>query len=1130
MTDPGSDSRSTASRETTAWPAGGSFVGRRRELAEVCAGLDATSTGRGTLFLLVGDAGIGKTRLAEEMSAHARRSGAHVLWGRCWEGGGAPAYWPWIEILRAYRRGADDADVPRLVGLGGASLAALVEELRDRLPPDAAGAVAGDPEQARFALFDAATTFLGRAAARRPLVLVFDDLHVADQPSLLLLQYFARALAEYPILVVGSYRPLEARRQPEVTEILDEIARHGHRIPLRGLASDDVERFIESTFGVRAGHLAEAVHRATDGNPFFVDEILRVLAAEGRLDERAAGPIGIPDGVRGAIRRRLGPVSADCANLLAVAAVAGREFHVGDLERAGGVSARQILDLIGEAINAGILSGIPLMPARYRFSHILIRDTLYDDLPPARRADLHRALGESMEEVYRDDLDPHVAALARHFVAATPAGSVEKAIEYSIAAGDRAAGQVAYEEAARHYECALDMLAQRAGNDERRCRLLLALGEARNASGEIDRAKEALALAGDIAARLALAEPLARAALAYGGPWALMFSPAAIADPVLVDLLERALAALGQSDGALRAKVLARLANKLYYVGAPERAARLSEDAVAMAERIDDRAALASALYARHTVSWGPEHLGHRLRDAATIIRLADEARDPDLALRGRFLLIEDLLAAGRVSEVDREIAAYQRLADETRGPFENWFAILYRAMRALLDGRLDDGERLAGDALQFGQQVQGRQAAAENAVQAYSVQTFCVLLERGDLAMVEPGLRMLAAQYPMVPGWRCALARLHCAAGDEVETRRQFDVVAANDFADLPRDAGWLAAMGLLSETCAFLGDARRSELLYALLRPHSGMNIAVDGMLCTGAVDRYLGLLAGTMGRRDVAVEHFDAAVAMNARMGAHTWLAHTRFDYAAVLLAQDGPRDRARGLEMLAVARRTAEQLGMTRLLERATALEGRSPPPAIDMRDAGENVFRREGEYWTICYAGVTVRLRHVRGLACLALLLRHPHREFRASELAGLLDVEGPLADGREDDGGAGHAEGDTGPVLDTRARREYEERVAELRAQLEQETDFADPARIVEVMEQVDFLGRELGRGIGAGGRARRTGSPTERARLKVTKAIRTAIARIASQHRALGRHLDGTIRTGTSCRYVPDREPVAWT
>ena len=423
-----------------------------------------------------------------------------VLWGRCWEGEGAPAFWPWVQIVRAYVEAVDPAVLRQDMGAGAADIAQVVPAVHDRLP-DLPIPPPVEPEAARFRLFDSLAGFLRAAAGRRPLLLVLDDLHWADAPSLALLRFLGRELEGAGLLVVGIYRHTEVDRGHPLVATLADLTRgqHHRRLRLGGLDQREVASFVALVTGVAPSPaLASAVHRQTDGNPFFVTEVVRLLASQDRLDhaetDLPALAAGLPEGVRAVVAERLGRLSDGCQGVLEVAAVLGRDFQLPALEPATGLDPARLLELLEEAETARVVAAVPGGLGRWRFAHALVQEVLYEGLPAARRIRLHGRVGEALEAVYEADPGPHLAELAHHFVAAAPGGQevVDRAVRVATAAGRRALEVLAWEEAADLFERALAALELAERPDpQQRCQLLLALGEARMTAGDVAAARVA---------------------------------------------------------------------------------------------------------------------------------------------------------------------------------------------------------------------------------------------------------------------------------------------------------------------------------------------------------------------------------------------------------------------------------------------------------------------------------------------------------------------------------------------------------------------------------------------------------------------------------------------------------------
>ncbi len=909
--------------------AGGVFVGREKEMDELRAGLEDALSGRGRLLMLVGEPGIGKTRTSEELATYGRLRNLQVLWGRCYEGEGAPAYWPWVQAIRSYVQDCDPAALLSEMGPGAADIAQVVSEVRERLPGLPAPP-ALEPEQARFRLFDSITTFLKNAAKGQPLILVLDDLHWADKPSLLMLQFLARELRGARLMVLGTYRDVELKRQHPLAQTLGELNREGlsQRILLRGLSERDVARFIEITSGIAPPEsLVDAVYKETEGNPFFVNEIVRLLVADGRLerpDDVKSWSVTIPQGVREVVGRRLDHLSDDCNRVLTIGSVIGREFGLRVLEHVADVSGDRLLEALEEAMAARVITEVPRSADHYSFSHALIRETLYEELSTTRRVRLHRQIGEVLEGI---DPEGHLPQLAYHFSEAAPGGDVDKAVDYARRAAERALAQYAYEEAVADYERALQALELKSPPDEtQQCGLLIALGDAQLRAGDSEMGQETFLRAADLARKLNSPELLAQAALGMGRVFLV-----GNLDERSASLLEEALAALSEQDSALRARVTANLAYVTYFTAPREQRLVMTHEAVEMARRIGDKSVLAFTLNARHQSLWELENIEERLEVAAEALRLAQEAGDRDAEASARFYFIFNYLEGGDIPALYTAIAEFSRLAEELRQPGRLWSAALLRATQALLEGRFQDAETLAQQALAAGQRGE-----AQNAVQMYSVQMFTLRREQGRLPEWEPAMKGFVGQYPLVPAWRTGLAYLYSELGREAEAREQFEVIAAGDFAALPYDANWPIGAALCAQVCAFLGDADRAAVLYERMLPHATRWINVGSAAATiGCFSRYLGLLATTVGRWEDAERHFQYAAEVHAKMGARYWLPWTHYEHADMLLRRDSPGDREKALSLVSQALEAAQPLGMKALIERAVALKLKAQ--GIESRD-------------------------------------------------------------------------------------------------------------------------------------------------------------------------------------------------
>jgi DNA-binding SARP family transcriptional activator/tetratricopeptide (TPR) repeat protein len=885
------------------------FVGRERELAELVGGLENAFAGRGRLFLLAGEPGIGKSRLADELVARAGARGARILVGRCWEAGGAPAYWPWVQALRPYLRDTDADSLRSQLRDGAAYVARLLPELRDLLA-DLPPAPSLESEGARFRLFDSMTAFLKRAAAERPLVLVLDDLHAADEPSLLLLQFVARELGDSRLLIVGAYRNVDPTLSEPLLTTLVELAREPvtQRVALTGLGEAEVARFIQLAAPEEAGReLAPVVHAETEGNPLFVGEIVRLLAAERRLDEPGTGSLAIPQSVREVIGRRLRHLSDECNRFLTLASVLGREFDLDALAAVSGLEADAILELLDEGMEARVVSEMPGVIGRMRFAHALIRDTAYHGLTRSRRVQLHRQVGEALQALYASDLDPHLAELAHHFFEAAAGGDGRKAVEFARRAGSVAITLLAYEEAVRLYEMALEALRlDVAASAELRCELLLALGDAQSRVGDDPAAKSTFLCAADLARSAHLPEMLARAAAGYGGRF---LWPHHLTDERLVPLLEDGLSGLGDAESVLRVQLLSRLAAALRHGPSRDRRERIIEEAMQIARKIGDPATITDALTAAESALAAPWTVQRRLAEGVEIISLATGTGDTERLFDGHEHCFWAGWEVGDPNRRDAEFASMARVAEELRQPAQLWMLAVARATLALSHGRFEEAAELIERAAAVGGRVH-----SWGAVAARKLQLFVLRRELGELEGFEREVRDYVHEFPSPLIHAAVLAHVCARSNRADEAGALLHELTSRDLSGWHVDEEWLVSIYLLAETCAVLGDTERASPLYELLLPYSSLNAVAVPEVALDSTSRPLGLLATLLGRFDDAATHFENALAMNERMGARPGLAHVQEDYARMLLRRNARGDRQRAETLLSRAEATCGELGM------------------------------------------------------------------------------------------------------------------------------------------------------------------------------------------------------------------------
>jgi DNA-binding SARP family transcriptional activator len=862
------------------------LVGRDRELAEFeqwWAGAqgEGGEMPSGRLALVVGEPGVGKTRLLGEVGRRLHARGAVVLTGRCTQETLAP-FQPFLEAIRHYVLHAPLEHLRAAAELHGAELQRLLPELGRRLPALPAPQPAA-PEIERYRLFDAVAGLFAAIAASAPSLLLLDDLHWADRPTMLLLRHLARVPEPGRIAILAAYRSGDAEREGPLADALAGL-RHeqlADELRLGGLSLEQTGELVRAHMGkLPTRSLARALHEQTEGNPLFVLHVIRQLDQAG-VDVALAGPaelrsLGLSEDLKRVLAQRRAGLGGTTAALLRAAAVIGRDFDAAVLERACSLDDEQFMTALENALELGVIVPQSANPGRrattvgygYRFAHPLFREALYDDISAPRRARLHKRVGQALEELDRieDRSEPEqvagqrLAMLAQQFAQAAEREDAGKAIRYARLAGERATAMLGYEEAAGHYARALELLERfEAGEEGLRLELLLSLAESHIRAGDRPLASQPLRLAADLAIRLSDSEGLGRAAVAASRRY---IQEPGVADEELISLLERALDMTEGQVTTLRVRLLASLCGALYFSTARERMASLSEEATRIARALDDPAAQALAAAARRRAFWVPGDVEQQLSDSVEILRCARAAGDPELTLQGHAWLVVDLLQKGDLEAVDAQITAFDELAEQVRQPLYDWQSTLWRAMRALLGGRLPEAERLAEQAFAI-----GARAEPVTAAQYYAIQLLEIRREQGRMEELERGLRQTIETYPNLVAYRAALGVLLAQAGRLEEARRQVTNVAPDKIAD---GLDWLLTVCLLGDVFAELGDAGRAEELYELLLPYESANIVIGfGVACEGPVARLLGRLAALTGRP--FEHHFARALDLAERLQA-------------------------------------------------------------------------------------------------------------------------------------------------------------------------------------------------------------------------------------------------------------------
>jgi class 3 adenylate cyclase/tetratricopeptide (TPR) repeat protein len=908
--------------------------GRAAEQAIIEQCWTTSKRGERQLLLLAGEPGIGKTRLAIDMGRNVHRDGAIVLFGSCDEHIGYP-YRPFVEALRHYVTNASDEILLRHIGEYHGELLRVAPELAERVPnlpkPETASS-----ETERHLMFEAITGLLACASQQHPVLLILDDLQWAGMPELLLLKHILCSATPMNLLIAGTYRDTQLPRMHPLSALLADLRGETRvkRITLQGLDEAGVIEFVSAAAGHQLNEaelaLAREIGRNTEGSPLFVGEILRNLAESGAavqegkqwtLSDNAQG-LGIPEGVRDAIGRRLSRLSVETNNSLRLASVIGHEFDLVLLEQLAGNSEGLILDAIDEAKSAALVSNIGGAVDRYVFTHMLVRATLYDELDPARRARMHERVGIALERLATDKPHQRVDELARHWIAAaTNIVNAKKAVVYARQAGEQAVTSLAFEQAAIYFEQALKLLEQYDANAKSlQCELLIALGDAQRRMGE-GRYRQTVAQAVQIARSLGDPKVFALAVLGSARPEH-PFANANLVDRSLIGLYEEAIAGLSDgNENILRARLFAHLAGEMLYT--PERAQRkeFAREAMAIVRMCGDKAVLAQAMHIYASAINDPTTLTERLALTAEQEAITGELLSLETRWSAAYQRLGALLESGDMAGVEQVLCRLRELASKVRQPFFNWATAHAHAMLSVMSG-IPNAEEDVRAAFKLG--TAGGQPEAK---MAYFSQLSVIRRDQGRHDELIDSLREFAESFSHLPVWRVILAGLYCETDRLTEARNEINKLAPYDFRR-SRDWTWPSIVIGVAQICADLGDRELAELFYPELKPVAGqVGVTGIGLVCYGSLAYPCGQLATCLHRWGEAEEYFNQAQAMNARIGAQPYLVRTLRAYATMLLDRNKTGDSTRAFELIAKGRVAANQLGMQRETVRFERLRAR-----------------------------------------------------------------------------------------------------------------------------------------------------------------------------------------------------------
>jgi DNA-binding CsgD family transcriptional regulator len=928
-----------------------SFIGREREMEALTVGLERARAGLGRLVMIAGESGIGKTCLSHAFGRIAEHQGAQILWGRCYDQSGAPPYWPWMQAMRFYAQHTESDVLLSHLGTAAADIAEIVPELTVRFP-ELGSPPPLEPEQARFRLFDAVTTFLQTASQRQPIVLILEDLHWADRSSLLLLEFVTREVESAHLLIIGSYRDREVSRRHPLSETLGRLVREPafHRVALSGLSRLHVAQLLKHASGVTpSSSVVEAVYERTEGNPLFVTQIAQLISHAG-----GEWSGDIPQAVRDAIGQQLSRLSDACQQLLTVASALGRAFEFGVLARVTDSPDDDLLNLIDEALEARVLETVSGGTEHYQFGHTLIQQTLNDRLSPSRKVRLHARIAQALEDLYGDDAEAHATELAYHCIAAEPVLGRSRAAHYSRVAGEQALASHAYEEALLHFQYALSAT-QGQDLDRDTADLYFGLAQAQaatlerphlvQASAHVQRAFDYFAETGDVARAVEIA--VHQFGAIEGGDQRIARTLELVAPDSheAGRLLSHSLTVLGPSPQP------------------PDDYTRAYERALEIAQRYGDRVLEMQTLANAGCLDGSHLRIHACIEKHVKAIELAAFVDQPFVETHAHVELGFGLYSLGELDKATRHANAALASAKRSRNRWWSVMALSLHQTLSSLQGDWEAARRFSDQGFEISPKfavLLSNRAMLE--CQVGNVEQSGVyldlLLDAGTLDTQSPRGVDPNVAVPMVARMTGNIERTEVA--DAINT----------GIVTWPAATPWyreLARVGL-ALTALQRGDPTEVEACYNDLRSVQGrMPYACPHI----SGDRLLGLLASACGNVDVAAAHFEAALVFCRQAGYRPELAWTCYDYACILtdrtssgaIGQTRTADRDKATALLDEALTIARERVMQPLNERTVALKeqfqsipaGRGRPPASSYPDG---LTRREVDVLGLVAEGKT----------------------------------------------------------------------------------------------------------------------------------------------------------------------------
>lgn len=1071
------------------------LVGRKTEFERLTEHLTGAGRGAGRLVFLAGDPGLGKSRLAEEVARVAEQRDCTVVWGRCWEAGGAPAYWPWRQALTGLSRALDSDPWARNQVVSSFMAGGVGAQ-------EAAAELAGlEPEQARFLLMEAVHTTLAEAAQSRPLVVILEDVHVADSASLSLLEFLEPHVRQSRVLVVATYRPAELdHAKVSLRRTLQRV----ENIFLHPFALEEVREYLVRQ--VQTPLTADTIRDvalATEGNPLFLQEVTRVL----RRQPDASRTAMLTQNIYHLIQQRLSTHQSEDVSLLEAASVVGRDFTLAALKGLTESSEAALEQALERLVQGAALERVELHS--YRFSHILIREALYHHLDTDRRRELHVRRASELRALCEDGESSLWSEVAHHFMAALAVPDAILALER---AAKLALSQLAFDDAVSLVEKAVASLPATV-EPRRKAELLLLMAHARLKSGAVTSGRAACYEVARIAEQTGDAALLAKAALESGSVYVF-----AKVDKRLVTLLQDALRALPETEVAQKAEVSARLASALQPSSDPEQPFALAREAIRLARTQNDDALMLRVLCSAVSALMDLGPATERLPLNREYALRAEKLKLPSHLWRARCRLVFDHFELGQIDGAYENLSDVVALAERLDHPDYLWRATAMRAMTATFRGRTSEAHALLEETAAIASRT--RDPNWPRSQCTLRLAWYRAMGQRLSEELVEQISEQFRGEtfgdFYIWSDW-ARFGQVDQLRG-AVDQERLDEALNSGD-------------CSLLQDACFVTIALREQALLhraYDAALPHAARFVSggMTALTWEPPLSRVLGLIALALGRTEQGLEHLKAALDATQRAGSRCYAVWIQLDLAKALIDSDA---RERGLVTLEAASQCAQAIGLNLALGAVDKLRAALPgteghPPFSHVlptnRSSNRLRLQPEGELWCLRSGEQTHRLPNTKGIRLLAELVAQPGREFHVLDLEKQtrLDASRPQwgnPESRADGGTAGAA-------LDDTARRQYRDRIQDLQSEIQQAEDFHDTARASTLKAELDALTRELSRAFGLGGRARPVASAVERARINVQRRLKDSIKRVRAASPELAKQLERAIRTGTYCVYEP--------